>query len=483
MTKVISGQNSSWRDILLTALLASSVLYYYYFVKRNKSGTGDNNDVSSKSSNDEERRRRRRDHLAEIAEGRAHAVSAAAAAAVKHAKEKKNTVSAKVAISTTSDGDKTKTTTMPDRLSVKNAAIVDRIEKKESSHQSKTKDAKNIKNLSSLAPIEGTKTTAGSQKEGVKNDPPSNNEKESREVQTNDTYNKSKEIQVPTSIPQIIDDRPRSDATEKSKNENQRDSITIYLIKSASPRIQTTIPKNTTSSKLRQVASNVSGIPLTGLKLIFRGRVIVEKSSSTEDDDVVKEFGIQDGSAFHVVGMPTNASPSPTSSPLDQQQQQTSPRHHGDDMTSIIHRSIQDNPLFFHYAAAVGNYEVIQSAIRSGSFFTQLNRADVNGWTPLHEAVRGGYENVATLLIDEGRLNMNFITNQGYGYSPLSLAIRHHGEDHPLTRILRQRGGQEFWPVGEDNDDDDNLSESSSSDESSDDDEEDTVDYNPWRNS
>jgi len=114
------------------------------------------------------------------------------------------------------------------------------------------------------------------------------------------------------------------------------------------------------------------------------------------------------------------------------------------------------NPNFFHYAAAAGEYDIIQAAIRDGSFKKRLNRLDENDWTPLHEAIRGGHQDVVTLLLDEGGLDMHAITNQGRGYSPLSLSIKYHGDRHPLTRMLRRRGGEEFWP------DDDDESESSS---------------------
>ena len=204
----------------------------------------------------------------------------------------------------------------------------------------------------------------------------------------------------------------------------------------------------------------------------------MEKSSGS----VVDEFGIEEGSALHVVGKPkTLASVSSSTAQISQQQQQQ-PRtsQSQQDMTRLIHQGLQSNPNFFHYAAAAGNYELIQAAIRDGSFNTQLNRSDENGWTPLHEAIRGGHLHVVTLLLDEGGLDMHAITNQGDGSSPLSLSINYHGGDHQLTLILRDRGGQE-WPEDVDDDSESESERSSSSNDESN--EEEDVERNPWRNS
>jgi len=249
-----------------------------------------------------------------------------------------------------------------------------------------------------------------------------------------------------------------SSNTKAVQENDQEESLTIYLIKSSSPRIEITIAKDATPSKLRKVVADTTDIPLTSLRLIFRGRMIVEKSTGS----VVDEFGIEEGSALHVVGKPQTQ----TSVSVSRQQQQhhqprTSPSQQ-DIMTRVIHQGLQRNPNFFHYAAAAGNYDLIQAAIRDGSFNMQLNRADENDWTPLHEAIRGGHHHVVTLLLDEGGLDMHAITNQGNGFSPLSLSINYHGGEHPLTRMIRDRGGQEVWPEEEQG----NESSSSPNDES-----------------
>lgn len=457
---IISQQ--SWRDIILTALLASSILYYFVFKNSGYDVSSSNNDTQEVASAEERERRRRRDHLAKIAEERAKRIATtttitAAAAAdiasasdkVKRVKEESNKAAAKATSSitphVTSAETKANNILIPKEAGTKTAASNNRIEKKTSVHKNEKRDAINFV---STAPKDPNKLPEKTGSNDVSN-------------AAANVSNNEKEVAVTL---------PTTSGTKVAQEKNGQESITIYLIKSASPRIEITIPKNATPSQLRLVAADASCIPVAGLRLIFRGRMIVEKSIG---DGVVKEFGIEEGSALHVVGKPNNTSSSSSSStaaapPSQPQQQPPPPSLPHQDMTRLIQQGLQGNPNFFHYAAAAGNYELVQAAIRDGSFNTQLNRADENDWTPLHEAIRGGHQRVVTLLLDEGGLDMHAITNQGDGFSPLSLSIDFHG-DHPLTRMLRDRGGQEVWP--------DEDSESSSSDE------EEEAEENPWINS
>ncbi len=495
LMELISQQ--SWRDILLTALLATSILYYFVF-KNTSHDVSSNNETQIASS--EEERRRRRDHLAKIAEERAKKRSVAAdattitttaAAAVASSETKGKSVSNKQYGASTE-------TKLPTEAVTKTAAS-NRIEKKTSVQKNKTKDA--ISGASKTASNEAatSKKANVSNQEGVKNNEPPKNKENDSKVKRGDA-DKSKEVKD-SSIQQIIGDSNPSEKadsdnipndavvsnnekeagatlaaktsdTKEVAQEKDQESITIYLIKSASPRIEITIPTNATSSQLRHVAANAADIPLTGLRLIFRGRMIVEKSTGS----VMKEFGIEDGSALHVVGKPISTSaPSSscsTASPSSQQQQTAPPSLQ--DMLRLIQEGLRSTPNFFHHAAATGEYDLIRAAIRVGIFNSLLNQADENDWTPLHEAIRGGHQHVVTLLLDSGGLDMHAITNQGRGYSPLSLSINYHGDHHPLTRMLRDRGGEEFWP------DEDDESESSSSDESNEGDED--AEENPWRN-
>ena len=415
-----------------------------------------------------EERRRRRDHLAKIAEERAKRIAAATAddnvAASsnrdKCVKEEWNEVAAKVTnsnkqhVASTETRAKAKaTTTLREETSTKTVAS-NRIEKI-SPIQNKQQDL--IENGCISASNE---VAIDTQKE--KDVPPKKKENvskvekrdrdESKEVKNSSVRQVDNKLTEKTNMNVDVSNNdkkvaspPTATLNTEAAQENDQESITIYLLKSSSPRIEITIAKNATPKKLRQVVSDSTDIPLASLRLIFRGRMIVEKSTGS----VVDEFGIEEGSTLHVVGKPQiSASVSSSTAPASHQQQpQTSISQQ--EMTRLIHQGLQSNPNFFHYAAAAGNYEIIQAAIRDGSFSSHLNRSDENDWTPLHEGIRGGHELVVTLLLDEGGLDMHAITNQGDGFSPLSLSINYHGSDHPLTHMIRDRGGREIWPEEE----------------------------------
>ena len=463
----IVGQQS-WRDILLTALLASSILYYYFFVVNNSGGDVFRNTNETQVLTSEEERIKRRDHLAKIAEERAKRIRIAAATAAdvessnkKCTKEKRNNkVSAKVTSSSEQHYD---VTTTLEETSTKTKTVASNQVAKKSTIQN-NQSSFNINGDKSATNKVTKKVTIDTQK--GKADPLKNEENdpkvEKRDVDKSKEVNNSRVRQVESNLftektsvnvdissneKKVLAALATSSNTKAVQENDQEESLTIYLIKSSSPRIEITIAKDATPSKLRKVVADTTDIPLTSLRLIFRGRMIVEKSTGS----VVDEFGIEEGSALHVVGKPQTQ----TSVSVSRQQQQhhqprTSPSQQ-DIMTRVIHQGLQRNPNFFHYAAAAGNYDLIQAAIRDGSFNMQLNRADENDWTSLHEAIRGGHHHVVTLLLDEGGLDMHAITNQGNGFSPLSLSINYHGGEHPLTRMIRDRGGQEVWPEEEGN--------------------------------
>eukprot|EP00970_Alexandrium_tamarense_P002219 scaffold316_cov188-Alexandrium_tamarense.AAC.11 len=80
-------------------------------------------------------------------------------------------------------------------------------------------------------------------------------------------------------------------------------SLTLYLSLTSSPsapRIPLTLPPTSNASTLRRLASAATNIPLDSMKLIFRGRVIGEKS----EGDVGLEYKLEDESVIHVMGKP-----------------------------------------------------------------------------------------------------------------------------------------------------------------------------------
>lgn len=481
MTNLLAmiGQQS-WRDILLTALLASSILYFLVF--KNSDDVFSSTNETHVSS--EEERRRRRDHLAKIAEERAKRIAAATAAdAAAVSNKDKREVAARVFnssrqhIASTETRAEAEATTLREETSTTKAAST-QIKKKLPIQNNEEQGLNN--NGALTAPNEAKKIMMKTQK--GKDEHPKNKEnvakvEKSYLGESNETNNPSKRqvgsnnetddktnmnVDVSSSSEKKLASIPTTLNTE-AVQENDQESITIYLLKSSSSRIEVTIAKNATPSQLRQVVSESTDIPLTGLRLIFRGRMIVEKNTG----NVVDEFGIEDGSALHVVGKPHTSTPasSPTA-PASHQQQQPQTSTSQQEMIRLIHQGLQINPdNFFHNAAAEGYYELIEAAIHDGSFNTHLNRADENGWTPLHEAIRGGHQRVVTILLDEGGLDIHAITNQGSGFSPLSLSIHSHSFDHPLSRMIRGRGGREVWPeaFGQDPDEDEDEEESWSS--------------------
>eukprot|EP00579_Thalassiosira_antarctica_P000263 CAMPEP_0201869730 /NCGR_PEP_ID=MMETSP0902-20130614/3136_1 /ASSEMBLY_ACC=CAM_ASM_000551 /TAXON_ID=420261 /ORGANISM="Thalassiosira antarctica, Strain CCMP982" /LENGTH=476 /DNA_ID=CAMNT_0048395277 /DNA_START=26 /DNA_END=1456 /DNA_ORIENTATION=- len=91
---------------------------------------------------------------------------------------------------------------------------------------------------------------------------------------------------------------------------SNNNTLTLYLSLTSSPstpRITLTLENNndttsTTAAELLRKASDATSVPLASMKLIFRGRVIPDKSKG----DVVKEFKLENESVVHVMGKPVN---------------------------------------------------------------------------------------------------------------------------------------------------------------------------------
>ena len=101
-----------------------------------------------------------------------------------------------------------------------------------------------------------------------------------------------------------------------------------------------------------------------------------------------------------------------------------------------------------HYAAKVGALDTIRGIVDVndvGMFLLE----DSNGWQPLHEAARGGFTEIAEILIEHGA-DVNARSNGGRGASPLWLVTNCNGEDHPLAKIIEKRGGKEIAPESAD---------------------------------
>ena len=77
----------------------------------------------------------------------------------------------------------------------------------------------------------------------------------------------------------------------------------------------------------------------------------------------------------------------------------------------------------------------------AGTTTNSFDVQDTNGWTPLHEAVRGGYLPIVRYLVEEHKAKLT--THTKTGQSPLQLSQHyhrgHHGTPHPVTIYLQER--------------------------------------------
>jgi hypothetical protein len=77
-----------------------------------------------------------------------------------------------------------------------------------------------------------------------------------------------------------------------------------------------------------------------------------------------------------------------------------------------------------------------------------VNVKDPNGWTSLHEALRKGNAEILSILIDEGRAELNDqVGSDGTGGNALFLAYEFHGAGHPVIEVLESRGALLIGPI------------------------------------
>ena len=92
------------------------------------------------------------------------------------------------------------------------------------------------------------------------------------------------------------------------------------------------------------------------------------------------------------------------------------------------------------HAAAVGDMDILSYYATTKKEL--LHKKDVNGWKPIHEAARGGHQDVVDFLIKYGASVNDRAGN--YGPSVLSLVVQNHGRDHPLVDYLTKLGALEI---------------------------------------
>jgi ankyrin repeat protein len=97
-----------------------------------------------------------------------------------------------------------------------------------------------------------------------------------------------------------------------------------------------------------------------------------------------------------------------------------------------------------HIAAKTGQIDALEEELLEGGDEI-LTERDQNGWQVLHQGVAGGHEHVVKLLIDNGA-EINSRTHGGYGETPLRIAEKTLGIDHPIVRYLKELGALSIGP-------------------------------------
>lgn len=90
-----------------------------------------------------------------------------------------------------------------------------------------------------------------------------------------------------------------------------------------------------------------------------------------------------------------------------------------------------------HDMAQKGDYRSLARLVDEEASLIHLQ--DENGWTPLNEAVRGGYVQLVKYLHDKGA-DVNHRTDRGRGGSILHYALQFHKDTHPLVKFLQGAG-------------------------------------------
>jgi prolyl 4-hydroxylase len=96
-----------------------------------------------------------------------------------------------------------------------------------------------------------------------------------------------------------------------------------------------------------------------------------------------------------------------------------------------------------HAAAQQGDVEKLAKIAAKNARL--LQQKDKNGWQPLHEATRAGSKEAVEFLVNQG-VDVNARTWADKGSSALNLAIKTHGENHPVVLYLHGVGAEDYEP-------------------------------------
>eukprot|EP00339_Tiarina_fusa_P001681 CAMPEP_0116998590 /NCGR_PEP_ID=MMETSP0472-20121206/1610_1 /TAXON_ID=693140 ORGANISM="Tiarina fusus, Strain LIS" /NCGR_SAMPLE_ID=MMETSP0472 /ASSEMBLY_ACC=CAM_ASM_000603 /LENGTH=547 /DNA_ID=CAMNT_0004697791 /DNA_START=170 /DNA_END=1809 /DNA_ORIENTATION=+ len=99
------------------------------------------------------------------------------------------------------------------------------------------------------------------------------------------------------------------------------------------------------------------------------------------------------------------------------------------------------HPNLPHALAGDGKLPEFQELIDKNPRLLQV--PDTNGWTPLHEAARGGHVDVVDFLVKQGA-HLNKQT--AAGGTAMWYAAQHHGEDSEVYRYFKELGALQLGP-------------------------------------
>lgn len=103
-----------------------------------------------------------------------------------------------------------------------------------------------------------------------------------------------------------------------------------------------------------------------------------------------------------------------------------------------------------HVAAKSGNLEKLAKELEDLGGDREasqklLSARDENGWQVLHQGVTSGNKDLVELLVKHGA-GVNSRTHGGYGETPLRIAEKLHGRNHPIVQYLKGLGALSLGP-------------------------------------
>ena len=90
-------------------------------------------------------------------------------------------------------------------------------------------------------------------------------------------------------------------------------------------------------------------------------------------------------------------------------------------------------------AAAENDVETLRQIAKTDA--RSLLAKDRNGWSPIHEAARGGHREALEFLVEQG-VPINARTHKNKGVTALAIALNAHSDDHEAVKYLKGIGAE-----------------------------------------